>query len=124
TGPHAHLIEVATPVLGMLRDRSGETVMLGVLNRDLRLRTIATCVGKQAVRYDSPLSGSIPSYCTAMGRMMLAARPAREVDRYLAGERIIAHTPHTVIDKGMLKQMIVQAGQDGYAVSDQEMDIG
>jgi DNA-binding IclR family transcriptional regulator len=124
TGPHARLIEVATPILAMLRDHSGETVMLGVLNRDLRLRTIATCVGKQAVRYDSPLSGSIPSYCTAMGRVMLAAVSAREVDRYLASERIVAHTSHTVIDRGMLKQMIAKAGQEGYAVSDQEMDIG
>lgn len=125
TGPHARLLQVAAPIIESLRNATGETIMLGVLNRDLRMQTIKIAVGPQAIRYDSPLSGgSVPSYCSAMGRMLLSARPQRDVDRYLSSERIISYTPYTVIDRAAIRQLIAQAAKNGYSISDQELDIG
>ncbi|WP_413728971.1 IclR family transcriptional regulator [Sodalis sp. RH22] len=123
-GPEARLIELAGPVMRELRDGCGETIMLGVLNRDCRLKTLERCSGTQPVRYESPLGSCLPSYCTAMGRALLAARDDGQIERYLAHERIVQYTRHTLVDRDLIRQHIAKARRDGFAVSDQEMDIG
>jgi DNA-binding IclR family transcriptional regulator len=124
SGPDAELIAVAEPIMRDLRDQCGETVMLGILNQDLMLKVIAKCVANRAVRYDSPFSGGVPSYCSAMGRVLLAAKDDRTIDRYLAHERLVKFTPLTVTSKTQLRRLFRDARQWGYSVSDQEMDIG
>lgn len=124
SGPDAELIAVSEPIMRDLRDQCGETVMLGVLNQDLMLRIIAKCVANRAVRYDSPFSGGVPSYCSAMGRVLLAAKDGKAIDRYLAGERLIKLTPLTVTSKSQLRHLFRDARERGYAVSDQEVDLG
>ncbi|TPJ71268.1 IclR family transcriptional regulator [Mesorhizobium sp. B2-7-1] len=124
SGPDAELISFSEPYMRDLRDRCGETVMLGILNQDLMLKVIAKCVANRAVRYDSPFSGGVPSYCSAMGRVLLGARDAKTVDRYLAGERLVKLTPFTIISKTHLRRLFRETRQRGYAISSQEMDIG
>jgi len=124
SGPDAAIIDVAEPVMRHLRDACGETIMLGVLNRDHRLKTIAKCVANRSVRYDTPFSGGLPSYCAAMGRVLLAGLDLKQVDRYLARERLIKFTVHTVVDKTALRRIIEDVRSRGYAISDQEIDLG
>lgn len=123
SGPDARLIELAEPVMQDLRDSAGETVMLGVLMRDHRLKTIAKTIGNQAVRYDSELSGGLPSYCAAMGRLLLSYLESKQIDRYLAKERIVKLTDFTIVDRIQLRHLIDEAGRQGYGTSDREMDI-
>lgn len=124
SGPDAELIGLAEPIMRDLRDRCGETVMLGILNQDLMLKIVAKCVANRAVRYDSPFSGGVPSYCSAMGRVLLSGRENRTIDRYLARERLVKLTPMTVTSKAQLRRLFRDAREHGYAVSDQEMDLG
>ncbi|TCL05964.1 IclR family transcriptional regulator [Sodalis ligni] len=123
-GPEARLSEMALPVMRELRDRCGETIMLGVLNGEGRLKTLERCSGTQPVRYESPLGSCLPSYCTAMGRALLAGRDDAQIDNYLSRERIVQYTRHTLVDREQIKAHIAKARRDGYAVSDQEIDIG
>jgi DNA-binding IclR family transcriptional regulator len=124
SGHDAQLIAVAEPIMRDLRDRCGETVMLGILNRDLMLKVVAKCVANRAVRYDSPFSGGVPSFCSAMGRVLLAAKEEKVVSRYLARERLVKFTPMTVTDKAELRRILRDVAVQGFAISDQEMDLG
>jgi DNA-binding IclR family transcriptional regulator len=120
SGRDAQLIATAQPIMDALRDQEGETVFLGVRRRDGRVKVLSKSVSRQAVRFDSELTGSDPAYCTAMGRVLLASWAPHRVDAYLARERLVRITEHTVIDRLQLRKVFEKAGRDGYAISDQE----
>lgn len=123
-GPDSALIDVAEPVMRDLRDRCRETIMFGVLNWEQRLKVIAKCVANRELRYESPFSGGLPSFCTAMGRIQLAALEPAQLNRYLARERLLKYTEHTIVDKVALRRIIQQARRLGYAISSEELDLG
>jgi DNA-binding IclR family transcriptional regulator len=123
SGRDAQLIAVAQPVMQQLRDACGETVLLGIRMRDGRLKTIAKCVGSLPVRYDSELAGGLPSYCSALGRVLLAFWDPALTEHYLAHERLVRLTPHTIVERVRIRALIEKARSEGYAISDQEMDV-
>lgn len=124
SGRDAQLIATAQPVMDALRDAEGESVFLGVRRRDGRIRSIAKSISHQLIRYESDLTGSDASYCTAMGRVMLAHWKPEKTAAYLARERIIAITEYTVIDRVQLRRIIETVRVNGYAISDQEAFVG
>lgn len=124
SGPDAQLISLAEPIMRDLRDQCGETVMLGILNRDLLLKVVAKCVANRAVRYDSPFSAAVPSYCSAMGRVLLSEKDDKTINAYLAHERLVKLTPNTVTGKAHLRRLFRDTRQSGYSISREEMDIG
>ncbi len=123
-GPEANLIATAQPVMEALRDTLGETVFLGVRRRDGRVKLLGKCVSRQAIRFDSDLIASDASYCTAMGRVLLAHWQPDKVHSYMARERIVRLTEHTVIDRAKIRKAIEAARVNGYAISDQEAVAG
>lgn len=124
SGPDSALIDIAEPVMRDLRDRCGETIMLGVLNWEQRLKMVAKCVANRELRYESPFSGGLPSYCTAMGRVLLAGLDMKQVDRYFARERLVKYTDRTIVSKQTLRRIIQETRQRGYGIADQELDMG
>jgi IclR family pca regulon transcriptional regulator len=62
----------------------------------------------------------VPAFCSALGRVLLAARP--DVDVKSLG--VQALTPKTVTDSKTLALLILKTGTDGYALSDQEAELG
>lgn len=123
-GPEAQLVATARPVMEALRDTLGETVFLGGRRRDGRVKLLAKCVSRQSIRFDSDLNVSDPSYCTAMGRVLLSHWTPDRVSAYLARERVVRITDHTVIDRAQIRQIIEAARANGYAISDQEAVAG
>lgn len=94
-GPSAHrlavailpgfsLARMARPVLRELADRSGETALLAVLDKEIgRLVYMDICETDRVVRYTVPVGTTRPLYCTAAGRVLLAWQPKERVERYL-----------------------------------------
>jgi DNA-binding IclR family transcriptional regulator len=124
SGRDAQLIATAQPIMDALRDAEGETVFLGVRRKDGRIKALAKSVSHQSVRFDSDLTGSDSSFCTAMGRVLLAYWRPEKTAAYLARERIVQVTPHTVIDRLQIRRIIGAARENGYAVSDEEAVLG
>jgi DNA-binding IclR family transcriptional regulator len=116
----ARLLSVAHPVMQALRDRSGETVLLSVRAGDGSIKRLGKCVSRQAEHYDTDLDGPAASYCTAMGRILLAHWEPAAIEGYLARTRLVAYTPFTVIDPARLREILVRVRQEGVAVNDQE----
>jgi IclR family pca regulon transcriptional regulator len=78
-----------------------------------RIMTVALGVGAR-----------LPAYVTSMGRVLLAGLPADELDSYLA--RLVPEqlTDRTVTSVDELRDVISRAAADGYALVDQELELG
>jgi DNA-binding IclR family transcriptional regulator len=124
SGRDAQLIATAQPIMDALRDAEGETVFLGVRRKDGRIKSLAKSVSHQSVRFDSDLTGSDSSFCTAMGRVLLAYWRPEKTAAYLARERIVQITPHTVIDRLQIRRIIESVRENGFAISDEEAVLG
>jgi DNA-binding IclR family transcriptional regulator len=120
----ARLLAAAHPVMQALRDRSGETVLLSVRAGDGSIKRLGKCVSRQAEHYDTDLDGPAASYCTAMGRILLAHWEPAAIEGYLARTRLVAYTPFTVIDPARLREILVRVREEGVAVNDQEFVAG
>jgi IclR family pca regulon transcriptional regulator len=78
-----------------------------------RIMTVALGVGAR-----------LPAYVTSMGRVLLADLRADELSAYLKGLDAEPLTDRTVTSPEKLREVIERAGADGYALVDQELELG
>lgn len=117
------LSEVALPVMQRLVQITGETSLISVLD------------GSEMVyveRIDSPhpiqVRGSTgrkdPIYCTAMGKSLLAFRPAEERETIIRQLQLKPLTPHTITDREALRRELDRTRERGYSLADEEHEPG
>jgi len=70
------------------------------------------------------IGSRLPTWCSSMGRVLLAGLPEARVDEILAASDIRPLTRHTVTDVAELKKAIAQARTQGYALVSQELEEG
>lgn len=78
-----------------------------------RIMTIALALGSR-----------LPVYPTSMGRVLLAGRPAEEVEEYIATTDFKRLTSHTVTNPREFRSILEQVRSQGYALVDQELEEG
>ncbi|MFI5729857.1 IclR family transcriptional regulator C-terminal domain-containing protein [Kribbella sp. NPDC051587] len=78
-----------------------------------RIMTVALGVGAR-----------LPAYPTSMGRVLLSGLPPADLDAYLSSLAAEPLTDHTVTAPEALRATIDQARVDGYALVDQELELG
>ncbi len=78
-----------------------------------RIMTVALGVGAR-----------LPAYPTSMGRVLLAGLGAADLDAYLSDLAAEQLTPRTVTSPDQLRAAIDQTRTDGYALVDQELELG
>lgn len=66
----------------------------------------------------------VPMYCTASGRLWLAALSAAELDEYLSRVTLHGLMPYTCTDVEALRAELVQVARQGYCCVDQEYEAG
>ena len=66
----------------------------------------------------------VPAFCTANGRVLLAALPPAQSDAWLAGRHFEPRTAHTITDPQRLRAELARVRSQGYALVDQELEIG
>ncbi|MBO6718823.1 MAG: helix-turn-helix domain-containing protein [Rhizobiaceae bacterium] len=66
----------------------------------------------------------LPAYCTSMGRVLLSDLPSPDLDDLLRRSDIRANTKKTVMNRVEIARAIRQAADDGFAVVDEELEIG
>jgi len=59
-----------------------------------------------------------------MGRVLLSALDDDRLDALLDASDIVARTPHTIVDRGALKEAIAAVRRQGWAIVDQELEEG
>jgi IclR family pca regulon transcriptional regulator len=66
----------------------------------------------------------LPAFCTSMGRVMLAALPEAEARALLSAAPLVPRTRYTRTDPSELMAELAQVAEQGYAVIDQEVELG
>jgi IclR family pca regulon transcriptional regulator len=66
----------------------------------------------------------LPAYPTSMGRVLLAALPAAELESYLDRTELKRLTDHTITDRAKLEAELARVAEQGYAVVDGEREEG
>ena len=117
------LVEVATPHLEALRDRTDCSAHLAVLD-GTEIVYIARVADKKALTSRISIGTRFPAHATSMGRAILAQLPADEVRRRFTGRtlaRFSAATPTT------LKALLATLEEDrarGFIVSRSNFEAG
>ncbi|MEJ2167979.1 MAG: IclR family transcriptional regulator [Desulfobacterales bacterium] len=99
------------------------TARIAIRDQDSVLVTLTLYPHLQQVIFQ-PLGPRIPMYCSSIGKAILSALPEKELSAYLDRTALSSFTPHTVIDKGRLREELKTARELGYAVDRQEYLIG
>ncbi|CEO88660.1 IclR family transcriptional regulator [Syntrophaceticus schinkii] len=70
-------------------------------------------------------SESLPAYCTATGKVLLAALPPEKLDDYIKKTRIKKSiTSKSITEPDLLKQHLGDIKKQGYAVDNEEIEEG
>ena len=99
-----------------LADRSGETVLFAVRDKGADTMTYLDVIeSRNAVRFAVSAGDRRPMYCTAGGRVLLAADPDTDLRRYLGRLKPQRLTARTETGKRRLAEAIATARADGVA---------
>lgn len=113
----------AGPHLTRLRDLTGETSNMAVLDGD-QVVYVAQVPSPHAMRMFTEVGQRVDLHCTAVGKAVLATLPPAECDRILSRITMSPHTIHTITDPAVIREEIEQIRERGYAVDDGEQEIG
>ena len=113
---------MAQPFLKVLRERTGETIHLAVLN-ETNIIYLYNLESAQAIRMKNYIGTFKPAFCTCEGRAILAFSPTELIQRVIASD-LSARTPNTVSSSAELLKVLAQVKQQGYAIDDEESEVG
>ncbi len=113
----------ARPHLTRLRDLTGETSNMAVLDGD-QVVYVAQVPSPHAMRMFTEVGQRVDLHCTAVGKAVLATLPPTESDRILSRITMSPRTIHTITDPAVIREEIDEIRTKGYAVDDGEQEIG
>ena len=117
------LLRAAPPVLAELVATLGERAHLSVLDGDAVL-TLVSQSPPHAVQAAGWAGRTVPAYCTAAGRALLADHDAGAQATLLAGAALERMAPNTATSLGELAARIADTAARGWASADEEMEPG
>lgn len=117
------LTDVAEPVMQALAESTGETCHLGVLEASDAV-TVALVDGSFSLRLHSWVGKRSPAHLTSMGKVLLAGLSDRALDMLYPGEELEAPTPYSIATKSALKSQLAKIRVNGYALDNEELEIG
>jgi DNA-binding IclR family transcriptional regulator len=112
------------PHLRKLALRVGETVHLGVLHKTRVVYIDKVEPINRRVCISSRTGTSNPVYSTSLGKAILAYLPAEEVAKTVAKIQFTGFTAKTLTSPDELLEALERVRRRGYAVDDEEMEIG
>jgi IclR family pca regulon transcriptional regulator len=117
------LPDIAQPFLIAARNELRESISLAVLDRDAAL-FVARADAERLVATGMSIGSRIELYCSATGRVFLAAWTDDQVATYLSHTAFKARTKHSLVKKKAIHAVLLSARQVGYATTDEELEIG
>lgn len=115
----------AQPVIKQIAQATGETVHLAKLDED-RLVYLGKIESFKSLRVSmmSRVGQSAPTYCTGLGKTLLAYLPAQRVTEILKKEKVVPFTRKTITNRAVLDKELETIRRRGYGIDDEEHEIG
>ena len=113
----------AQPLLAQLRDSTGETTNLAMLDGD-EMVYLAQSAGRHQMRMFTEPGRRVLPHATAVGKALLANLPDDAVRALLRRTGMPAYTPATLTDADQMLAHLHAVRHRGYAVDDEEQETG
>lgn len=110
---------VALPYLKKLRDKTEETVHLGIEQND-KVIYLQKLESPQSINLKSRIGGKMNLYSSAMGKAILATKSYDQLDGYLSRETLTPVTKYTITSISELYDQIDAVKKNGYSIDDKE----
>jgi IclR family pca regulon transcriptional regulator len=120
----APLATSAQPLLDQVSQAIHESCSLAVLDGDDIMYVARASSSRRIMSIDLGVGSRLPAYCTSMGRVLLAHLPRPDFVAYLRRVKFLPHTGRTELSKDKLASILEAVRANGYAVVDQELEIG
>jgi IclR family pca regulon transcriptional regulator len=117
------LPQLVQPLLDALSERIGESSSVSILD-GAEIVYVARAAQRKVMSIALMPGSRLPAYCTSMGRVLLAALPEAEARERLGTAPLPRRTPYTLTDPEAILAELARIRTDGYAVIDQEVEIG
>ncbi|MCZ6674397.1 MAG: helix-turn-helix domain-containing protein [Verrucomicrobia bacterium] len=114
---------IAQEFLDRVKEKTGESCSLAVLDEH-EVVYVARSAAQRVMSVSLGIGSRLPAFCTSLGRVLLAALPRKELDAQLNKTTRKRYTDHTKTGIRDLRQIIMRAKQDGFAMVNQELEIG
>ncbi|MDG2174550.1 MAG: IclR family transcriptional regulator C-terminal domain-containing protein [Gammaproteobacteria bacterium] len=115
--------EVARPSLQHVRDKTNNSVALGVLS-ELDVLFLVYVSTTQLTRIVAGVGTRFPAYATAAGRAILAFKEKQKLNTYFNEEKLEPLTERTVSTVKELRQILNGVRKNGFASTDGQLDVG
>lgn len=115
--------EIAQPIIRGVVNQTQESCSAAVLD-DIEIVYVARVPTQRIMTIGLSIGSRLPAYCTSMGRVLLSELADDELESILSRTTLEKHTPNTVPNMVELREAISQAGRQGWAIVDQELEIG
>ncbi|TCK33294.1 IclR family transcriptional regulator [Paraburkholderia sp. BL8N3] len=117
------IAQIAQPLLVAARDELQESVSLAVLDEGYSV-FVARAEAVRIVSTGAKLGGRLPVYCSATGRVLLSEKPDNEILQNIQALPLAKRTPRTLTAPDAIIAAMRRAAEDGYAISDEELELG
>lgn len=117
------LPRIVQPVLDKLSEAIGQSTSVSVLD-ETEIVYVARAAQRSVMSISLMPGSRLPAYCTSMGRVLLAALDREEQTAVLEKSDRRARTALTLIEIDALMEELVSTRQRGYALIDQEVELG
>lgn len=115
------MVSMATPVLEDLSRETGESSHFGTRLSDA-VMVVARTPGPGAFQLTDRAGVVRPAYCTALGKVILAALQPDQLDRYIERVELKSVAKNTITDPDRLRKEIDDVRRAGIAFDDGEFD--
>ncbi|MCX6906705.1 MAG: IclR family transcriptional regulator [Verrucomicrobia bacterium] len=112
------MTEIALPHVRLLAKSVGESVLLAALV-DGRIVRLVYMVSPQALAVQESEDVGSGVYCTATGKVLLAAMPAHTLEAYMREMPLVRYTPRTIASS-KLRAELERVRHQGYATTTDE----
>lgn len=120
----APLASASQAVATALRNRLEETVSVAVLDRadPGRIIYVARSERNQVIAAPLMVGSTLPSHCTSMGRVLVAALAEDERSKWLAEAVLEPRTARTIVDRGELAAELRTVADQRWSLVEEELE--
>ncbi len=115
----------AQPIIKEIARLTGETVHLATMD-DTSLVYLGKIESARGLRVSmmSRVGQKAPTYCTGLGKMLLAHLPAERVNDILKREKVVKFTERTITKRPDLDRELASIREKGFAIDNEEHEAG
>jgi len=117
------LITLAEPVMARLKEATGETSSLSILQDDM-IVFIHKHPAEGVIQIVNPVGTRLPAHSTGSGKVMLAQLPDERIHQLYPNDTLPQLTEYTISDRGQLMKVLEEIRKTNYAYDEEESIAG